>query len=641
MSTPPPDAEAPVTDRPNRAAPKAGKAARAWALGVLEQPCSDATLADAARRHGDQPSDLTRLVHAVCLARAGRMREAAGVAAAIDPRPDVAPRILYKSRPELFAIGRHDLVEEAFRLRDPGAGNEKQLEAARFFGQVWRYLSASNRPPGEPRGYVLVCGHPIATGLMVPIGHRLRSAGYEVCSMIAGAMPWPDDPDLAGVAGCVSPGGLSLVNGADAGPVEARWEVDWDRGVVARAGINYFTFFMERLARVAKAYRSHVRDSGVLTSHFDSYLRRSDAAISACERLLPLAQKGKPIRLVAMDTHFAPWGVVRRWCDVVGRRHGIHLVALSVGYENYFANLATHYATTLAAEDMTAQPTLRQPFLGGRSRFERYLADNPAPVDDDDVLVWIRQDRSRVDGTQRDARADVEARARETRARGGTVFAAFGKVLTDFAAPDDRGHTFADLKEWLRFLVNTVAGTEHLLIVKPHPHELRPEVADPGTERLRDALPAVLPPNVVFLDHGAFNAFELAGIVDLGLVWNGTVAVEFPVLGRPIVAESVWAANDYPIGLDTLATRAAYAEVLAGRTTVSLSAETRRRAAAFLRFLRSPEVAIPFGYMTRAATNNARPTLALVAADLDRFLSHGDPNVDRAASRFFEFAGGH
>ena len=172
------------------------------------------------------------------------------------------------------------------------------------------------------------------------------------------------------------------------------------------------------------------------------------------------------------------------------------------------------------------------------------------------------------------------------------MFAVFGKVLTDFAAPDERGHVFADFAEWLRFLVDTIAGTKHLLLVKPHPHELRPEIAEPGTQMLRDLLPGALPANVAFLEHAAFNAYELADLVDLGFAWNGTVSVEFPLLGRPIVSESVWAAHDYPIGLEVLSSRAAYAVVLAGEGAVSLMAETRSRAAAFLRFIRSPDVCI-------------------------------------------------
>ena len=40
--------------------------------------------------------------------------------------------------------------------------------------------------------------------------------------------------------------------------------------------------------------------------------------------------------------------LVRRWCDEVGKHHGIHLVGMSVAYENYFSNLTSLEAKTIA-----------------------------------------------------------------------------------------------------------------------------------------------------------------------------------------------------------------------------------------------------------------------------------------------------
>src|SRR5690606_27091075 len=107
---------------------------------------------------------------------------------------------------------------------------------------------------------------------------------------------------------------------------------------------------------------------------------------------------GKPIRIAGIDTHFAPWGVARKWCEVVGVHHNIHLVALSSAYENYYSNLSSLYASTVAVEDMTAQPTLRQPFLGGDYRLNKFINDNPSSMADPEEVIkkWIKIDRSRT-----------------------------------------------------------------------------------------------------------------------------------------------------------------------------------------------------------------------------------------------------
>ena len=57
-----------------------------------------------------------------------------------------------------------------------------------------------------------------------------------------------------------------------------------------------------------------------------------------------------------------------------------------------------------------------------------------------------------------------------------------------------------------------------------------------------------------------------------------------------------------------------------------------------LRLMRSDFVAIPYTYVRRAATNLGFPAPVLDVAMLTRMAEEPDPYVERAASRFFEFA---
>jgi hypothetical protein len=488
----------------------------------------------------------------------------------------------------------------------------------------------------DPNGYVVVMdiNHRVTTGLMVPLTFALLRRGYAVCSAIEGRMKKSSLSQLNGISAAIKHGNWLVEGETPVNNLVKLWNIDWEKGMVECEGVNYFPFFLERISKLSKKYRSNL-DSTSEINLFYSILKQSDAVLVVCERLLELSKLGKPIRVVGMDSHFAPWGVVRRWCDEVGVHHNIHFVALSSGYENYYSNLSSIEATTLAIEDLTANPELRHPFLGGRARFENFIKKDPLqPVDKSAALKWIKVDRSRI--SVNDAlRQKVCDQVAEARAVGRKVFAAFGKVLIDFAAPDDRGYVYENFPAWMNSLVRLAAETDSLLIIKPHPHEIREEIVLDGVQVLRDLLPDELPPNILFLNHNSFNSFEIAEMVDTSFVWNGTICCEFPVLGCPVVPESIWATRDYPLELRTMESEADYRSIFAGLSTIEVPQNVKDRAAAFLHFLKSEEVMIPFRYLRRAGTNKTIGQNWLYHEQLKKLEEFGDPAMERAADRFF------
>jgi hypothetical protein len=519
-----------------------------------------------------------------------------------------------------------------------------QLELAQFYLAANDYLGQLTAPQtDEIQGFVVVFNaqNHVLSGLMVPMAGLLMDKGYPLKAVTPGTLTTPP----AGIAafdsleGCIAPGGLNFVRHSD-DDLAHDWTVDWPAGVVEAGGINYYSYFQERLAQQARAYRTGISDDPESAAKFDLLLRRADVALSLCERVLDLAgEQSKPVRIALQDSHFAPAGVIREWCHQVGSHHGIHAVVLSVGYENYYSNLTSLHATTLAVEDLTANPTVRQPFLGGPHRLDAALAEDPGldKEPDDQVLSWIVQDRSRVELSS-PGRDEALARVERARAAGGKVFVALGKVTIDFAAPGDRGFAHADFVEWINHLVEAVTDTDNLLLIKPHPHELREEIVNDGVQPLRELVVPDLPENVRFLDHNSFNTHELAELVDAALLWNGTAILEFSVLGVPVLPASVWADRDYPVGFEILRTRDEYEQVLRGVRELSVAPDATRRSAAMLRLMRSDHVAIPYGYVSRSAINLDMRAPRLDVEMLSKLAEQPDRYVERAALRFFEFA---
>jgi hypothetical protein len=572
-------------------------------------------------------------------------------AATSDQRRRVGRALIHGSQHEAAVRYFEQLVAE----RDPGEDDPEEelqeelrqdthlLELAQFYLAANDHLLKLVSPtPSRIKGFVIIYNlhNQVLAASMVPMIGPLMEQGYPVKAVIAGSVVTNPTGIRAfdRLQGSITPSGAQFVNEAK-GDLAHEWTVDWPAGVVEAEGINYYSYFQERLAQMARVYRSDILEDPESAARFDDLLRQADVALSLCERTLELArEQGKPVRIAIQGSHFAPRGIIREWCHQVGRKHDVHAVAFSIGYENYYSNLTSLEATTLAVEDLTAQPTVRQPFLGSLHRLEAALAEDPRldTEPDEEVVSWIVQDRSRVAHSSQ-GRDDVIRRSQRARAAGGKVFVALGKVAVDFAAPGDRGFAHADFVEWVNHLVEAVAGTENLLLIKPHPHELREEIVREGVQPLRDLVVPNLPENVVFLDHDAFNTYELADLVDAAFLWNGTAILEFSVLGVPVVPASVWARRDYPVGFEVLGTREEYEQVLRGTRVLSVAPGATRRSATWLRLMRSDHVAIPYAYVRRTATNLDVRAPALDMARLTRLAEEPDPYVDRAASRFFEF----
>lgn len=477
---------------------------------------------------------------------------------------------------------------------------------------------------------------------MVPLAYNLAKGGYASCAVVHSTMSSPrcgvDEFDK--LAGCIAPDGQSFMDEIRTEKLDNNWNIDWSAGIAEAEGINFFAYLHERVAQQARKYSVDIGEDEVSAKYFTTLLKMSDVALSLCKKLRNLSSLGLPIRVAVMDSHFAPSGIIRQWCYAEGYKYDIHAVAMGVSYENYFSNLSTAEAGTLVIDDMTAQPELRAPVLGGRHRFRQFLSERPEMAEPADavVLSWINQNRSLTEANS-EVRSSILERIKEARSKGNKVFMAMGKVSIDFAAPGDRGFAHTDFIDWINHLIESVSQTDNILLIKPHPHELRKEIVVNGVQMLRELVPEDLADNVVFLPHSAFNSYELASYLDAVLLWNGMGTVEFPILGVPVVPASTWNPHDYPVGTEILQTRTEYEELLSGEREISVSPTVKNLCAAYLRFLRSEFLGIPFRYVRRAAVNAYIGPPTLYEEDLNRLRDEGDLHVERAAARFFEFAG--
>lgn len=219
------------------------------------------------------------------------------------------------------------------------------------------------------------------------------------------------------------------------------------------------------------------------------------------------------------------------------------------------------------------------------------------------------------------------------RAKGGKVACLFGRVVCDSAVPFDGGPVHADLKDWLRHSIEAVRGTQTLLLIKPHPHELNEQIATYLNQYFTDLLDGELPDNVIVLGHRWFDITALARFVDLGLVYNGTVAVEMALLNIPCVLCNHFGPIDYPLGHIVPQSRDHYAALLRFETEPQGAPDMRARAALWLDYMSNGRFALDYRYHERPVTNKVVYPPLWIAEDLERYFEQGDPHVLELAGR--------
>src|SRR5690606_37374877 len=185
----------------------------------------------------------------------------------------------------------------------------------------------------------------------------------------------------------------------------------------------------------------------------------------------------------------------------------------------------------------------------------------------------------------------------------------------------------SNMKDWINHTVDSVRGSRTLLLIKPHPHELRDEIATFLTERLTDLIEGDLPSNVVIAHPDWFDLKDITELVDLGVIYNGTTAIELGLVRVPAVLCSNYAPIDYPIGHVVPRDRDHYRKLLRFDEAASVPDDLAERAAAWIHYMSGERLAVPYRYHFRPLTNKLESSPHRFEEDIVNYLDNGDPYV--------------
>ncbi len=479
---------------------------------------------------------------------------------------------------------------------------------------------------------------PLAQLWQVPVATELRREGFVtvVPERRAGKIvPDCGIPEVDYLQGVMDATRTRLMD-EPGGPVELRheWTIDTANKQIEAEGINLFGPVCARIGTKLRSYNFDWKHP-LAVSLMKESLERADAALAICKYVHEkIAPSGLAVRFLSGMSHFSPNVVYRHYCKIHRHEVDMEYIAFVAAYEHYFSNLKNSHSTALSVQNMTRYPELTTPGRMPRKNFEAWVAglsDRKAVAEEIKGVISI--DRAGVDAAAGEA-SEVRNRILAHKKSGGSVACLFGKIMYDIWMDDGTGPAHGDIVEWLNHSIASVKGTSTLLLVKPHPNEIKRHIARPNEFFLDLVDPAVLNDNVILLDHRWFNMDSIASMVDLGVLWSGTSALELQANGIPVAVCSNWGQHDHPVEFLSPRSREEYEKILANAKKHTVSPELQEECALLIKYYSTDNIIVPhnFGVMPYRV-GSSKHEITWHADKVDQFMSEGDAYVSKLVKR--------
>jgi hypothetical protein len=499
-----------------------------------------------------------------------------------------------------------------------------------------RYSSVPQ--PKAPQGVIFLAPRGIVQMRLYPLVvlMEMKKRGWAVIPLTKGALPLEPTgiAEIDRFLGCMTLDGQIDRKVAEHFPEVSGFEADVVHGRLRWNDLNLDHVVWEDAAINRRRYNVDYTCPSLrsVLGRLARWTKIHCAVIETAKSTI--VEKGMRCGFVILQQSRLPDAVVNFRLQEVGDPDNFFCVLTANGYENYFLNFSSAVSTRTALRNITRHPETRAASFPLPEEFEAFYRANHARVPE---MLRSVQDIARIrrsTGEQAEHPPEAQAcreRIVEWRKRGGKVACLFGKVVCDSGVPFDGGPAHSSMKDWLNHAIESVRGSDTLLLIKPHPHEMRNEIGVFLTERFLDLIEADLPDNVLLLGHRWFDIHDLEGLIDLGVVYNGTSAAELGVLGIPSLLSSHFAPTDYPIGHVLPQSRDHFRKLLRFEERAIAVPDLQERAAAWLTLMSTGGASRDYRYHARPITNKIVYPPWWFVEDIERYTAQGDPNIELLA----------
>ena len=515
----------------------------------------------------------------------------------------------------------------------------KRTGELRFLIETSR-IYKSVKQPKNPKGVVLISPRNIDQlrryPLMVLLEFKRR--GWAVVPIVEGLLPkeLTGDPSIDVMNSAIGATTLLSDQAMAVMPELTSFVSTPSKGILRWGNIDLSHSVWEDAAINRRRYSIHWKCPEL--RHYISGLANWTQSIGRVLSYAHDQQKltGRKFACVSLFNYRLPDSLFRFYCEEFGDPDTFFYLHTANGYQNYFTNFSTNISQRLVMRNMTRYPHVRSASFPLPEFFETYYRDNSKRIPEiiERFAAITKVKRSTEGNSDRPKEVfEVDRRIADWRAKGGKVACAFGKVVCDSGVPFDGGPAHKSMKDWINHCIKTVQGTDTLLLIKPHPHELNDQIATFPTEYFEDLLTEKLGDNAIVLGHRWFDMHDMESRMDIGLIYNGTTAIELGIMNIPCILAGHFAPIDYPVGHVVPKDRADFEAYLRFEKDAEVSNDLRERSAVWLDYMANESFTQPYRYHARPVTNKVLYPPYWFKEDLEKYKGKQDLSIVELVGR--------
>ena len=498
--------------------------------------------------------------------------------------------------------------------------------------------------PKKPKGVIFVLARSLEQVRRTPLVvlMELKRQGWAVVPLTNGILPIEktDIPAIDRYGGIISLDLHIAKNREDLVKPPEDFKVNLSKGQIKWRSMDFSQMVWEEASVNRRRYNIDYTCPALL-----KYVGQLEKTCEATAAVLTDLEENKELAdmragfLIQFNNRL-PDVVARFYCEKHGDPEKRFCIHSANGYQNYFNNFSTNVSTKCTIRNMTLHPETRTASFPVPEEFEAFYRKNKHMTAQilEEVEEVTRVKRSTLGANEMPLEARVALRYIEDwKAKGGKVACAFGKVVCDSGVPIDGGPAHKNMKEWLNHSIECVKDSNTLLLIKPHPHELNEQIACFLTETFEDLIEVEKNENVMLLGHRWFDIHMLNDMVDIGLIYNGTTAIEMGLMEIPCLLCGHYGPIDYPIGHMSPENKRHYRSLVRFEKDTVIADDLRERAAMWLYYMQGDKVMMDYRYNARQITNKFLYPSYWFEDDVEKYLQQGDENVTRLAQQAVQF----
>lgn len=324
---------------------------------------------------------------------------------------------------------------------------------------------------------------------------------------------------------------VSITNGTDKS-MQLEWSTNVETERIEANGVNFFSLIRSNLRSINKRYNIDFTDKhNVAICH--ELVKTCDLLFRYFLLLKKYANsKGVKIRIVGRESNYIPNGVFRLLCDRLSKNRDVEYIDLARGYMHYFGH---HPQESYVAVVNCTRTGIDNRVVIYDKEFGELSKKND---DQNEMLASVNKVLKNTRGaTVSQRKKEIIELINKYRSGGKNVFALFAHLFYDTPVCDE-SPSFKDMCEWITETIEFFRTRDDLLILKPHPAEIRPnEPQKEPNETLASFLGDTIDDreNIVLLEPRLFSIEELHSYLSCGLIWRSSVAMELTYLRVPCI----------------------------------------------------------------------------------------------------------